>query len=71
VNRAQAIAELPTAYAVALRLSDQGVDREAIARVVGIETEAVEPLLRLAHTKLAALLQGPPAGGTPRADRDC
>ena len=65
VEREQAIAELPTVYAMALRLSEQGVDREVIARDVGIEAEAVEPLLRLAHAKLAALLQEPPVGGTP------
>jgi DNA-directed RNA polymerase specialized sigma24 family protein len=51
------LAELPVAYAVALRLYDAGVSTQLIARAVGIEAEAVEPLLRLARAKLAERLE--------------
>ncbi len=57
MEREQALAELPTAYAVALRLSEQGVPTEVIARGVGVEPEALEPLLRLARVKLARLME--------------
>jgi hypothetical protein len=55
-EREEALAELPVAYAVALRMSAAGVS------TVGVEPEAVEPLLRLAHAKLAERLD---AHGTP------
>jgi len=55
-EREQALAELPVVYAVALRLSDAGVSTEVIAHAVGVEPEAVDPLLRLAKAKLAERL---------------
>ena len=48
-----ALTELPVAYAVALRLSDAGASTQMIAQAVGVEIEAVEPMLRLARAKLA------------------
>jgi DNA-directed RNA polymerase specialized sigma24 family protein len=51
-----AYAELPEPYAVALQLHDEGVSDEAIAARLGIEPEAVGPLLRLGAAKLARLL---------------
>ncbi len=48
-----ALADLPVAYAVALRLSDAGVSKDVIAQAIGVEPEAVDPLLRLARAKLA------------------
>jgi DNA-directed RNA polymerase specialized sigma24 family protein len=57
VEREKALAELPPVYAIALRLDEQGVSREVIARGVGVEQQAVEPLLVLAHAKLAELMR--------------
>jgi DNA-directed RNA polymerase specialized sigma24 family protein len=48
-------AALPETYAVALRLSAEGLDDAAIARVLEIEAESVAPLLTLARSKLADL----------------
>jgi DNA-directed RNA polymerase specialized sigma24 family protein len=56
MDRTVAIAELPEAYATAVRLADDGVDEKAIAAELGIEVEAVGPLLRVAHAKLAHTL---------------
>jgi DNA-directed RNA polymerase specialized sigma24 family protein len=56
-QRAEALAQLPVAYAVALRLSELGVSTDVIAHAVGVEPDAVDPLLRLAHTKLRELLE--------------
>ena len=46
---------LPETYALALRLRGEGLDDQAIARVLEIETESVGPLLELAESKLAGL----------------
>lgn len=56
MDRAQAIAELPMPYAVALRLCDVAADHETIARALGIEPEGVPGVLRLGEAKLSALL---------------
>jgi DNA-directed RNA polymerase specialized sigma24 family protein len=56
VDRTAAIAELPEAYAAALRLRDAGLDDDAIAARLGIEVAGVEPLLRLAAAKLRGIL---------------
>jgi hypothetical protein len=50
------MAALPTVHALALRLSDEGEPRERIARVLGMEPEAVGPLLEVAAAKLAEIL---------------
>ena len=55
-RRAGALAELPTAYAVALRLRDEGEAPDRIGRVLGIEPEAVGPLLEVASAKLEEIL---------------
>ena len=47
---------LPATYAEALRLREHGESEEAIAAQLGIEPEAVEPLVRVAEAKLAALV---------------
>jgi hypothetical protein len=46
---------LPETYALALRLRSEGLDDEAIGRILDIETESVGPLLELAESKLAGL----------------
>jgi len=55
---------LPETYALALRLRGEGLDDDAIARVLHIETESVGPLLDLAQSKLAGLACRCDPGGT-------
>jgi DNA-directed RNA polymerase specialized sigma24 family protein len=50
---------LPEAYATALRLRDAGCTDEMIADRLGIEPEAVAPLLRIALAKLARRPEAP------------
>ncbi len=57
VDRDEALTLLPFAYATALRLADEGVTDTVIARAVGVETEAVRPLLQVAHSKLDQLME--------------
>jgi DNA-directed RNA polymerase specialized sigma24 family protein len=70
VNRAAAIELLPEAYAVALRLRDDGLGSAEIARRLRIAPEAVASTLELADAKLARLLgaedsRAEPLRGTP------
>jgi DNA-directed RNA polymerase specialized sigma24 family protein len=58
-----ALARLPEVYAAALRLRDAGADEVDIARELGIEPEAVEPLVRVADAKLEALMEQEDAEG--------
>jgi hypothetical protein len=68
VNRERAIAELPLAHAVALRLRDAAADERTIARALGIEPEGVAGLLRIADAKLSAeLARGPSDDSGPPA----
>jgi hypothetical protein len=55
-RRAGALAELPTVYALALRLRDEGEPPARIARLLGLEPEAVGPLLEVATAKLEEIL---------------
>ncbi|HEY1369798.1 MAG TPA: sigma factor-like helix-turn-helix DNA-binding protein [Gaiellaceae bacterium] len=57
MDEALALARLPEVYAAALRLRDAGADEQEIARELGMEPEAVEPLLRVAVAKLDALME--------------
>lgn len=52
------MAELPVAYATALRLQAVGAERTLIADALGIDAEGVGPLLALAESKLGRLLHG-------------
>ncbi len=63
MDRVEAIRELPTAYAVALRLQDAGADDTMIAAALEIEPEAVGGLLDIAAAKLDRL--GDRTGGLP------
>jgi DNA-directed RNA polymerase specialized sigma24 family protein len=56
MNRTAAIAELPDAYAIALRARDEDLSNAEIAARVNVDIEAVEPLLRIAAAKLGAIL---------------
>ncbi len=62
-----ALDELPEVHARAIRLQRAGVGAAEIASELGIELEAVAPLLRVAQAKLASLLAAPdpPREGTP------
>ena len=56
MDRAEALRVLPPSYAIAVRLRDEEVEPDAVARVLDIEPEAVGPLLSLAEAKLAGLM---------------
>jgi hypothetical protein len=47
---------LPRAHGEALHLADQGLGPDELARRLGIDRSAVGPLLRIAESKLAALI---------------
>ena len=55
-RRTRALAALPTVHALALRLRDEGEPPDRIARLLGIEPKAVEPLLEVASAKLDEIL---------------
>jgi DNA-directed RNA polymerase specialized sigma24 family protein len=57
MNRRDGLRRLSKPYADALRLHEEGRDDE-IARRLGIEPEAVGPLIQVAEAKLARLLEG-------------
>jgi hypothetical protein len=57
-----ALRQLPIAYGVALRLARDGVPATDIARLLGVEPEAVGPLLDVARAKHAELLTRGPQG---------
>ena len=57
MDRRAALAELPHAHAVALRLRAAGAEDGVIAVALGIAVEAVGPLIDLADAKLRRLLR--------------
>lgn len=57
MDRSQALRELPTMHAVALRLRDNGFDDEVIAAALDVEHVQVPALLRIAEGKLAKLMR--------------
>lgn len=57
MERERALSRLPEAHAEALRLRDGGSDEDEIAQSLQIPVEAVGPLLQIAETKLARLLE--------------
>ena len=56
MDRDRALAELPVAHAVALRLRAAGADEGVIAAALGIDPAGVPALLEVAEAKLAAEL---------------
>jgi len=60
MDRDRALAELPLAYAVALRLRAAGADDRAIAAALGIDPVGVPSLLEVAEAKLSAELARDP-----------
>jgi DNA-directed RNA polymerase specialized sigma24 family protein len=59
VDEVEALAKLPEAYAAVLRLRADGLDDERIAALLGLKPEGVDPLVRVARAKLAALREEP------------
>ena len=59
MDRSQALRDLPTMHAVALRLRDNGFDDAVIAAVLDVEHVQVPALLRIAEAKLAKLMRAP------------
>lgn len=55
-RRVEALQRLPEPYALGLRLRDAGTPEEVIADRLGVEPEALGPLLALAEVKLATIL---------------
>lgn len=55
-RRSEALSRLPANYAIALRLRDEGMGRDRIAAVLGIDPEAVGTLLAVGDAKLSRLL---------------
>ncbi|MGW4534890.1 hypothetical protein ACWEOI_28485 [Nocardia sp. NPDC004340] len=55
--REAALRRLPTAYSLALRLREAGVEPDLICEYLGIEPEALAPLLDIAEAKLTCALQ--------------
>ena len=54
MDRSEALAQLPRAYALALRLHDLGADTGLIAECLDIDPESVGPMLAVAAAKLAS-----------------
>jgi DNA-directed RNA polymerase specialized sigma24 family protein len=63
MDLAAAMNELPEVHAAALRMHDAGIDETEIAETLGIEPEAMAPLLQVAKAKLASLLAAPDPPG--------
>jgi DNA-directed RNA polymerase specialized sigma24 family protein len=59
MDAASALSELPEVHAAVLRLHNAGTDASGIAAALGLEVEAVAPLLRVAKAKLARVLTAP------------
>jgi DNA-directed RNA polymerase specialized sigma24 family protein len=59
MDRAAALTRLPETYAQALRLRDAGLSEDSIASRLGVPTEAMTLLLRLAEAKVARLMAAP------------
>lgn len=67
MDYAAALARLPGDYALAVVLADAGAEPETIARRVGIDVAAVQPMLDLARQKLVPLLSQPATSPEGRA----
>lgn len=59
MDLASALTELPEVHAVVLRLHHAGTSAAGIAAELGIDIDAVGPLLRVAEAKLARLRAAP------------
>jgi DNA-directed RNA polymerase specialized sigma24 family protein len=70
MRRSTALGLLPAAHARALDLVEQGLDTEELADRLHLDPSAVDPLLRVARAKLAALeaLDEPPSSLSDRGN---
>ncbi len=55
MDREAALDRLPPAHAVALRALERGISEDDLAALLGMEPEAVGPLLEVATQKLRTL----------------
>jgi DNA-directed RNA polymerase specialized sigma24 family protein len=69
MQRSRALSLLAPAHARIVRLADEGLDAGQLADRLSLDPSAVEPLLRVARQKLAALeaLDDPSEGLQPGA----
>lgn len=65
MDRVTALAQLPTAHAVALRLREHGVGTGTIADALAIPPESVPHVIAIAEAKLERLLREPDGAGQP------
>ena len=65
MDRSTALDQLPTAYATALRLNDDGATHVEIARVLDVPVQAVPRLLEIGASKLDAVQRSPKAERRP------
>ncbi|MEX2538649.1 MAG: sigma factor-like helix-turn-helix DNA-binding protein [Actinomycetota bacterium] len=56
MERDKALGELPTAYAVAIRMREGGTPDAEIAKVLDVPVESVGRLVQIGEQKLRALL---------------
>jgi DNA-directed RNA polymerase specialized sigma24 family protein len=71
MDERNALGRLPETYRRVLWLRSEGVDEGGLASALGVEREAVGPLLRLAEEKLANLLQEERIRRARRGDHLC
>ena len=65
MDRATALEQLPTAYATALRLNDEGASHAAIAKALDVPLQAIPRLLEIGASKLDAVQRSPSAARRP------
>jgi hypothetical protein len=65
VDRTEALAQLPRAHALALRLRDLGAGNELIADCLDVGVETVGPLLEIALAKLTHIQESDVPAGRP------
>jgi len=65
MDRTSALERLPRSYSLALRLRDAGLPDDLIIECLGIEPEALGPLLLVAEAKLTTAQLGRPDTDKP------
>lgn len=69
VERSEALRLLPFAHATAVRLREAGAPEALIADALGIDVQALGPLLHVADAKLAVLTAPADAAAAPGSSR--
>jgi DNA-directed RNA polymerase specialized sigma24 family protein len=70
MDRAEAVARLPTTYAAVIELLDQGASEEVIAERLDVDRAAVAPLVAVARAKLSRILDDAARDPGPTDDVD-